>query len=910
MDIKSKKFRHSLFVKLLCVIASSALIFQSAYFAVAVIMDFNFYGSLDTIGKKDLKFEDTQAFNNIARQDISYAASLACASYVDIDAIDKEISAHKGKEVGAAHEKYLLKKASIIEGELYYVATHYDSYDDDRYNEDYSRYVAEPDTITTAASGDAATTFSVPNTNTTTASKDAATTFSELYTAEQHVPETSGAQTYQSIEVDSFAPKNVQIAQSILKKTSGIGFLEYEGLVRNQAFVEQYFRFDSSFELSNGDTFYWGMNGSITYDKSESGSLNAIAAYYDQGRDNFTSSIRDQKNYALFYLEKSVNFKYAAFDASGIVLASNIDNAEKALSDIKNRECFMLYEGGKLETNGFADKDSTDGYSIKNILSSSIGIKEITLMAYIENPLAKGDMYYSLSRYHSGNTGGNASRKIITAAISLAAAVLLLIVLLCLCGHKNGIEGHSLSFIDRVPGDAHLIVSAILSLSLAVLAVYVAEMTVSFAGGYSWNAHIYIERLWSELEVSKWPLVGVAALIAAVWMIITEWLASVVRTVKAGKPYFKGFVVVKLVLLLFRAFKRCFRLLSAAFKKLRYVLSRDSKKTRRTVIAFFVLYLLVNIISALMLAAGHGVFMLGFLLIASVNAFALWKSLRYYKYLDEIIKAAGLESSKIPNDPKMPESLKSLAGNIELKQDELKAAIEKAVKDERTKTELITNVSHDLKTPLTAVISYVDLLKKCDISDKTAIGYINVLEEKSTKLKLLIEDLIEASKISTGNVSLNPVSVNLTELAVQAIGEMNELFEENELEIRLSEPKEPPVIFADSQKTFRIIDNLLNNAGKYSVHGSRVYITVSSSGDYGLFEVKNISREPLNISPEELLERFVRGDKSRTNDGNGLGLSIAENLCSLQNGKLVISIDGDLFKASVYLPLENKFGFN
>lgn len=159
----------------------------------------------------------------------------------------------------------------------------------------------------------------------------------------------------------------------------------------------------------------------------------------------------------------------------------------------------------------------------------------------------------------------------------------------------------------------------------------------------------------------------------------------------------------------------------------------------------------------------------------------------------------------------MPEPLKTLALNLSLTQEEMQKAINEAVKGERMKTELITNVSHDLKTPLTSIISYVDLLKKCDIDDISAQKYINVLDEKSIRLKRLIEDLVEASKASSGAVTFNKMNVNLHELAVQAVGEMSDAFEERNLDAVLNEPTEPIVIYADSQKTWRIIDNLLSN---------------------------------------------------------------------------------------------------
>lgn len=252
---------------------------------------------------------------------------------------------------------------------------------------------------------------------------------------------------------------------------------------------------------------------------------------------------------------------------------------------------------------------------------------------------------------------------------------------------------------------------------------------------------------------------------------------------------------------------------------------------------------------------------------------------------------------------KMKEPVRGFARDVENMQQGLKIAVEEAIKGERMKTELITNVSHDLKTPLTSIINYVDLLGRCDITDETAKEYIGVLSDKSAKLKKLIEDLVEASKASTGNVKINKIKMNLYELAVQAVGEHEDALSERGIEVRINTPEKQPVVLADNQKTWRIIDNLFSNVKKYSLKGSRAYITVDEKDGWGRFSIKNISEKALDISPDELTQRFVRGDASRSTEGSGLGLSIAKSLCELQGGRFTIEIDGDLFKATLELPL-------
>ncbi len=250
--------------------------------------------------------------------------------------------------------------------------------------------------------------------------------------------------------------------------------------------------------------------------------------------------------------------------------------------------------------------------------------------------------------------------------------------------------------------------------------------------------------------------------------------------------------------------------------------------------------------------------------------------------------------------------LKDFARNLNECRDSIEKAVGEALKGERLKTELITNVSHDLKTPLTSIINYVSLLKLCNIEGEDENKYLDILDEKSTKLKRLIEDLTEASKASSGNIKMTLETVNLNELALQAVGENNDILENVGLEIIVSQKNDDLFVKADSQHTFRIFDNLFSNVKKYALSGTRVYVDVYKDGNYGVFSVKNISKDKLNISAEEITERFVRGDNSRTTEGSGLGLSIARSFAELQNGIFLIEIDGDLFKVTIKLPITSK----
>ena len=237
----------------------------------------------------------------------------------------------------------------------------------------------------------------------------------------------------------------------------------------------------------------------------------------------------------------------------------------------------------------------------------------------------------------------------------------------------------------------------------------------------------------------------------------------------------------------------------------------------------------------------------------------------------------------------------------------LSAAVRDQVKSERLKADLITNVSHDIKTPLTSIINYVGLLKRENIQNEKAVEYIDILDKKSQRLKNLTEDLVEASKASSGNIRIEPAKIDLAELTEQAAAEFEYKFRARGLEFIFDAPAEPVCVKADGRHLWRVFDNLLNNAAKYSMENTRIYGSVYRDGEgeeaRGVFTVKNISEMKLNISPEELTERFVRGDISRTTEGSGLGLSIAKSLTGLMDGELKIEIDGDLYKASVILPV-------
>lgn len=229
----------------------------------------------------------------------------------------------------------------------------------------------------------------------------------------------------------------------------------------------------------------------------------------------------------------------------------------------------------------------------------------------------------------------------------------------------------------------------------------------------------------------------------------------------------------------------------------------------------------------------------------------------------------------------------------------LSNAVEERLKSERLKTELITNVSHDIKTPLTSIINYVDLLKKEDITTEKAAEYLMILDNKSQRLKKLTEDLVEASKASSGNIKMNMEKLEVNELIKQVSAEFEDKFRVHGLEEIISFTKEPVYIRADSRYMYRVLENMYSNVSKYAMENSRVYTDIIEHGNNVIIQIKNISKDKLNITADELMQRFVRGDTSRNTEGSGLGLSIANSLTELQEGKFHIYLDGDLFKITI-----------
>ena len=334
------------------------------------------------------------------------------------------------------------------------------------------------------------------------------------------------------------------------------------------------------------------------------------------------------------------------------------------------------------------------------------------------------------------------------------------------------------------------------------------------------------------------------------------------------------------------------------YKKIKE-LSKNMKITNNFII-YFSAYLLANIISLGILFVQP---LAGIILLALVNIYA-------YKVMSDRIKSYNKIKTAINDlyngktDIKLIENDfsnedKDTANEVNDIAGGLSNAINERLKSERLKTELITNVSHDIKTPLTSIINYVDLLKKENIQGEKANEYLNILDNKSQRLKKLTDDLVEASKASSGAMKLNMETLNVNELIKQVSGEFEDRFKLRRLEEIISFPEKDTYIKADSRYLYRVLENMYSNIAKYAMEGTRVYIDIIEQENNIYIKLKNVSKQKLNISTDELMQRFVRGEASRNTEGSGLGLSIAKSLTELQNGKFNIYLDGDLFKVTI-----------
>ena len=456
--------------------------------------------------------------------------------------------------------------------------------------------------------------------------------------------------------------------------------------------------------------------------------------------------------------------------------------------------------------------------------------------------------------------------------ICTALTVLILLYLIVSIGHKKGTKGIATSDFDKIP----LEIIGFIGICIIGLVFILLAQEVDT----------------TEFELIISLLFTVYFTIFIVGIIIFD---TIIKRIKS-RTFWKTTLVGKTVIILLKPIHKFEKLMEEV---------RGTSKYFSNAITKFIVFVCIEVFLAFIVfilfnSSDPFIFLLLEFILVAFFIQRMVKSIVNYDKIEKKLKEMyeGDNQTQLDKNQFLPVFNQSITYLNDISNG-LENAIQDRMKSERLKTELITNVSHDIKTPLTSIINYVDLIKQENIQNEKVKEYIEILDNKSQRLKKLIEDLVEASKVSTGNVKLNLEKINIVELINQAVGEFEDKFESKGLDIVINSNENEIFIFADSRYMYRIIDNLFSNISKYALQNSRVYIDIQKIEDKVYIKMKNISKDKLNIPAEELMQRFVRGDKSRTTEGSGLGISIAQNLTEIQNGKFNLIIDGDLFKTEL-----------
>lgn len=557
-------------------------------------------------------------------------------------------------------------------------------------------------------------------------------------------------------------------------------------------------------------------------------------------------------------LESVQNFHYIVEDATGKVVAGNATRAEI------NQKTHTVRISSEFCNDNLGEKEQIF-YSNPYMQNSPYSV-----YAAIDDPLTKQDAFYTLYQEFQ-LAKASIPYLFVICSVAMFCFAVCFIYLLYVAGQKERHGKITYLFVDKIYNEIHFLIVLIVALCSCVLAFVLLDVIL-------YRNVVF----WSYVSIT---LLGIVYTIDVAMGL--SYLLSITRQIK-GKIFFKNTLVSVLL-------RRIAKLM-----------------TDTTFRGWLVLLLLIygmgnSILMFLICLFWVSKYMIVFwILLVLFNVVCLYLFLRALRSLKRImISARETSQGNLAYQLDLSEispSFLNFAEDIANIQEGLKKAVEKAIKGERMKTELITNVSHDLKTPLTSIITYADLLKQHDLQDPVAQEYVEVLHVKSYRLKQLIEDLIEASKVSTGNITVEKMRMDYRQLFMQAAGEMEEKIAEAELDLKLNAPEEI-FIDADGRHMWRILENMLSNVVKYSMHASRVYVDITAEDGFGVLVMKNVSATAIDLDASHLAERFVRGDSARSTEGSGLGLSIAQSLAAAQGGNFEIQVDGDLFKAIVRIPL-------
>ena len=587
--------------------------------------------------------------------------------------------------------------------------------------------------------------------------------------------------------------------------------------------------------------------------------------------DNYSEIDDESYEYSVYYESIHYNntrlspyINYIIIDKENGNMFTNIrsNNYPEEINKLKAEKKNWSYQDGNITTN----IESINQESTKYMTSSSYSTDNFEGYEIYSN-IDPSTLNYSNSLYVQQTVynifKGHENLPAYLIPLTAISIIAMVVYLIWATGHEKGKEGIQLNSIDRISYEI-----------ISIVIMFVIGMMMSFAIA-SIESQIPQKILMSVFLLCY--LIGYACL--------AVWVSTTIRRLKA-KQFIRSFLTYKICRWIKVTIEKIFRKVT------------DKENTNRKITIIYWGFVVISIILASTFWSG-----IGFIILIAFWIWVYYKLLQYNKKVQKINEALrniyeGNPNVKL-NEEELEGTLKIMAKYINDIAGGFTNAIEQSLKSERLKTELITNVSHDIKTPLTSIINYVDLLKKEDINNAQIEQYIAVLDKKSQRLKKLIEDLVEASKVSSGNVKLNMEVINLKELLNQTVGEFEDKLEKKNLKIEMDLPTENVLIKADNRYLYRVIENVFSNITKYALEGSRVYIKLEKQKEAIYLEFKNISKDKLNISAEELMQRFVRGDKSRYTEGSGLGLSIAESLTELQGGKFKTDIDGDLFKVEI-----------
>ena len=462
-------------------------------------------------------------------------------------------------------------------------------------------------------------------------------------------------------------------------------------------------------------------------------------------------------------------------------------------------------------------------------------------------------------------------QQIALVALPLLIAFALVVILLVGAGRLYGDEHGEIHFtaIDRP------------WLDLSVCTV------IGYEGLVGVGIYLALETAW-RYNNTRWLYLLLAAAAVLMTLPLLWWVVNFTKRCKAGRfwRYTMCYVFVR------RVYIGCKGVLQSLWA--------GTKLTLRVVLIGIVSYVAMLVCLALSDARDMGYGTLLYLVLSAVAVFLLLRFARGLQAIEEGARAASQGRYDAPIAV-MGGTLGSIATSINSIADGIHVAVAERLKSERFRTELITNISHDIRTPLTSLITYTDLLKNEGLDHEDAPGYLDILIQKSARLKTLTDDLFEASKAASGNIEVYMETLDLADFLRQVLGELDERLRDSGLDFRLDLPEHAPV-HGDGKLLWRVMDNLLSNVCKYALAGSRVYIDIAAEEGAYRLDMKNISEHPLNVEPTELLERFKRGDEARGGEGSGLGLSIAQSFIISQGGRFALAIDGDLFKVSLHLP--------